>query len=90
MFFFQAVLLAGYCYAHALTCFLSLKFQVGVHLGLVITAIYFLPIYPSDSCKLFAGDGDPTWSVIKVLAQSVGVQFFSFVNNGSSYTSMVA
>ncbi len=76
MFFFQAVLLAGYCYAHALTRFLSLKFQVGVHLGLVITAIYFLPIYPSDSCKLFAGDGDPTWSVIKVLAQSVGVQFF--------------
>ena len=76
MFFFQAVLLAGYCYAHLLTRFLPLKIQVGVHLGFIITAVSFLPIYPSDSCRLFVGDGDPTWSVIKVLAQSVGVQFF--------------
>ncbi|MCK4684823.1 MAG: hypothetical protein KAT44_07685, partial [Pirellulales bacterium] len=76
MFFFQAVLLAGYCYAHLLVRFLPLRFQVGLHLGLVILAISLLPIYPSDSCRLLVAHGDPTWSVIKVLAQSVGVQFF--------------
>ena len=75
VFLFQAVLLAGYCYAHLLVRFLPLRFQVGLHLE-SLTNISLLPIYPSDSCRLLVAHGDPTWSVIKVLAQSVGVQFF--------------
>jgi hypothetical protein len=39
MCFFQAVLLAGYCYAHALNRFLSLERALVAHLGLCLIAL---------------------------------------------------
>ena len=86
MFFFQAVLLAGYCYAHLLVRFLPLRFQVGLHLGLVILAISLLPIYPSDSCRLLVAHGDPTWSVIK--ARSEPALDIAYSQYGDSYDTL--
>ena len=43
MVFFQAALLVGYAYAHALQRIGSLKAQAGVHLALLLVAALFLP-----------------------------------------------
>ena len=44
MVFFQAVLLAGYAYAHALTTHLPGKRSVIVHLAVMVAATLFLPL----------------------------------------------
>lgn len=44
MLFFQAVLLAGYAYAHLLTKKLSVAKQVLIHLLLWVCALFFLPL----------------------------------------------
>src|SRR5919205_2913125 len=44
MVFFQAVLLAGYAYAHALTKFLPGRRSIIVHLVVMSAAIFFLPL----------------------------------------------
>ena len=76
MFFFQFMLLGGYCYAYGLNRFLPLKSQFGLHLVICIAAVLLLPIYPSESWKTAAVDSEPAWSVIQLLGQSVGIQFF--------------
>lgn len=76
MFFFQLMLLGGYCYAYGLNRFLPLKSQFGLHLVICIAAVLLLPIYPSESWKTAAVDSEPAWSVIQLLGQSVGIQFF--------------
>ena len=76
MFFFQLMLLGGYCYAYGLNRFLPLKSQFGLHLVICIVAVLLLPIYPSESWKTAAVDSEPAWSVIQLLGQSVGIQFF--------------
>src|SRR4026207_1154157 len=44
MVFFQAVLLAGYAYAHALTKYLPGKRSIVVHLVVMCAATLFLPL----------------------------------------------
>ena len=76
MFFFQTVLLLGYCYAFLITKFLSTTMQVVTHVTLVTFAILLLPIYPSETWANTAIDAHPAWNVLLILSQSVGVQFF--------------
>ena len=76
MFFFQVVLLAGYCYAHFLNRFFSLVVQACIHVMVIGIAVLLLPIYPSDSLKTISLDINPTWNVLEVLSRTVGVQFF--------------
>ena len=49
MVFFQAVLLAGYAYAHAATKYLGLRRQVLVHCVLLLLPLLVLPIAVADS-----------------------------------------
>ena len=44
MVFFQTALLAGYGYAHLLQRLATMRAQVGVHLGLLVVAAFFLPL----------------------------------------------
>jgi hypothetical protein len=44
MLFFQAVLILGYVYAHFSTKHLSPRAQLGLHLGLLLLALVFLPL----------------------------------------------
>ncbi|MEO1993416.1 MAG: hypothetical protein ABGW78_15880 [Pirellulales bacterium] len=76
MFFFQVMLLAGYCYAHFLNHFFSITVQACVHVTVIGLAVLLLPIYPSDTLKTLGLDINPTWNVIEVLGQTVGIQFF--------------
>ncbi len=46
MLFFQTVLFAGYAYAHLLSRCLSHRWQGGIHLILLMTALWMLPVGP--------------------------------------------
>jgi hypothetical protein len=79
MMFFQGALLAGYAYAHVTSRRLSLRSQVAVHLGLLLVALFTLPI---------AVDADwqprpdlPIASLLAVLAVSLGLPFFALAAN---------
>jgi len=74
MVFFQAALLAGYGYAHALQRVKSLRIQIAVHLALLLLAALFLPLRISD----LLGEPDSTRPIvwlIGTLAVSIGAPF---------------
>jgi SAM-dependent methyltransferase len=78
MVFFQAMLLAGYAYAHATTRWLGVRRQAAVHLFvLVIPLILFLAVGPLVVNKSFIHGGvNPIPGVLMVLLVSVGLPFF--------------
>jgi SAM-dependent methyltransferase/MFS family permease len=76
MLFFQALLLAGYAYAH----FLTKKVHGGrrqalVHTVLLACAVALLPIAPGESWKP-AGDAEPISRILILLAATVGLPYF--------------
>lgn len=74
MVFFQAALLAGYAYAHALQRIRSMKVQMAVHLALLLLAALFLPLRISG----LLGDPDPSAPIawlLTTLAISLGAPF---------------
>ncbi len=75
MVFFQAVLLAGYGYAHLLTTRTSLRTQVVVHVGVLLLALFALPV------AIPAGwvppvDRSPIASLVTTLLLGVGGPLF--------------
>jgi hypothetical protein len=76
MCFFQAALLAGYAYAHALDRFASPRAAVLIHIGLLLLALLALPI------GVAARWGDPPagdayrWQLL-VMATGVGLPFLA-------------
>lgn len=74
MVFFQAALLGGYAYAHALQRIGSIRIQVGVHLALLLAAALFLPLHISG----VMGEPNPAAPIgwlLATLALSVGAPF---------------
>lgn len=74
MVFFQAALLGGYAYAHALQRIGSIRVQVGVHLALLLAAALFLPLHVSGAL----GEPNPSAPIgwlLATLALSVGAPF---------------
>ncbi|MBI2791833.1 MAG: fused MFS/spermidine synthase [Gammaproteobacteria bacterium] len=43
--FFQIVLLVGYAYAYGLTKYFSTKTQIAIHIILLITSLYYIPVH---------------------------------------------
>ena len=72
--FFQAVLLLGYLYAHALTTRVPQRWQWPVHVGVLIVAGTMLPL-PIEIGE--PGGADPRWWVLRTLAGTVGLPFFA-------------
>lgn len=80
MVFFQAVLLAGYCYAHVLNRLASPRFAPLIHLCLLGAAVLALPFgLPAGSDEPPAGDA--YFWLIGVLAAGVGLPFFAVSAN---------
>ena len=75
MVFFQTLLFAGYAYAHFSEKYLRPRWQAALHLALLAAAVCMLPIAPDESWKLTA-DSAPTWSILCLLAASVGLPYF--------------
>jgi SAM-dependent methyltransferase/MFS family permease len=75
MLFFQALLLAGYAYAHVLVRFSSKKAEVSIHTVLLVAALATLPIAPSDAWKP-QGSEEPVSRILLLLGASVGLPYF--------------
>ncbi len=71
MLFFQVVLLAGYCGAHALARYFSLRWQVILQATLAIAALGVLPLQPADLTAP-ADPHAPMRSLLSSLLVSVG------------------
>jgi SAM-dependent methyltransferase len=74
MLFFQALLLAGYAYAHAVEAKLQPRAQAVLHSALLVAALALLPIAPDESWKP-AGTEEPISRILLVLAATVGLPY---------------
>ncbi len=77
MVFFQALLLAGYAYAHAATRMLGARKQAGLHLLVLALpfALMTLPIAVPETVSPPTGD-NPAWWLLGRLMVWVGLPFF--------------
>jgi hypothetical protein len=75
LFFFQATLLLGYSYAHALARRLDTKWQIGVHLTVLAGVSFVLPL--SFSGEALPTDEVPVLWLLKRLAVTAGPPFFA-------------
>ena len=77
MVFFQAMLLAGYSYAHATTTRLGVRQQTILQAVLVSLPLFVLPFgIPSDAVRSLSPEANPTWWLLGLLVSVVGLPFF--------------
>src|SRR5688500_3334391 len=81
MLFFQALLLAGYAYAHFLARLSSKRSEAIIHTVLLVAAVATLPIAPSEAWKP-AGTDEPVSRILLLLGASVGLPYFLLAANG--------
>jgi len=74
LLFFQAVLLAGYLYAHVAMRRLAPGTQVWVHIGLLAVSLLALPVIPNAGWKPM-GNEDPSWRILGLLAVTLGLPY---------------
>jgi spermidine synthase len=75
MVFFQAMLLAGYLYAHATTSWLGPRKQAVLHLVLLAVPFLVLPIAVNKALAP-EGEANPVIGVLVLLVVTVGLPFF--------------
>jgi hypothetical protein len=80
MLFFQALLLLGYAYAHALVR-LAPRRQAWLHLLLLAAALALLPVTPAESWKEGAA-ASPTARILSLLTISVGAPYLALSATG--------
>jgi MFS family permease/SAM-dependent methyltransferase len=80
MLFFQALLLAGYAYAHLLTRYSRRRFEPLIHTALLIVALATLPIAPNEAWKPHGTEEPVTW-ILLLLGASVGLPYFLLAAN---------
>ena len=78
--FFQAVLVAGYGYAHLLERYFALKFALLFHLALMAVVLVALPIRPPAPLPGTPPDGAYLW-LLSILGLGVGLPFFTVSAN---------
>ena len=74
MLFFQSVLIGGYLYAHIMTRYLPVRWQMGIHLALWAIALWFLPLALPDP-KTIDGIASPAVQTLILYALGVGLPF---------------
>ena len=72
LLFFQALLLAGYAYAHWLTSRPGPRRQALVHIALLTASLAFLPIGPHADFWKPASSADPSARILLLLAATAG------------------
>jgi hypothetical protein len=84
LLFFQMGLLGGYAYAHALVswCRKHPPLQYGIHLGLLVLALFLLPITPDDSLKPTGDEASPVKGIILLLSTTVGFPYLLLSASG--------
>lgn len=79
--FFQVLLLAGYAYSDWTTRKLAPRRQVALHIVLLAASLAALPIIPDAGWKP-AGDEDPAWRILGLLAATIGLPYFLLSTTG--------
>jgi spermidine synthase len=74
--FYQALLLAGYIYAHVTTRWLGVRWQAMLHLGLLLLVFITLPIHMAKSWTPPVATNPTLWLFLLLLV-SVGLPFFA-------------
>jgi SAM-dependent methyltransferase/MFS family permease len=80
MLFFQALLLAGYAYAHLLERYSRGRFEALIHSALLMVAVATLPIAPNEAWKPL-GTEEPVSLILLLLTASVGLPYFLLAAN---------
>ena len=75
MLFFQVMLLVGYLYSWLATRFLSARMQSVLHGALLVASLATVSLKPRMEWA-HAATGNPVWSILVVLAVSVGLPYF--------------
>src|ERR1700730_8429032 len=78
--FFQAALLAGYAYAHALPRFFPGRRSVVIHLAVMVVAVLALPLSIANDWGRPPPTGEALW-LIGSLAASIGLPFVALAAN---------
>lgn len=86
LLFFQTLLLVGYAYAHLLNTRCRPRTQALVHALVLLAALAFLPIIPSETWKPHGGD-NPTLGILVLLAATVGVPYLALAATGPLFQS---
>jgi hypothetical protein len=73
--FFQAMLLAGYAYAHASAAWLNLRHQLLLHMALVVVPVVVLPLGITEDWVPPTEESPVVWLLLLLLV-SVGLPFF--------------
>ncbi|HEX8129609.1 MAG TPA: hypothetical protein VF527_10960, partial [Pyrinomonadaceae bacterium] len=82
MLFFQAMLLAGYAYALAVSKWLTLSQQVVVHaLLMLLTALTFPILISDETVRSVPREGNPSLWLLWSLLTTVGLPFFAVSTN---------
>ena len=76
LLFFQTLLLGGYLYAHVTSKWLSPRTQATLHIGLLIVAVFVLPIHVPESWSNPPGTALPIGWLLGLLTVSLGLPFF--------------
>jgi hypothetical protein len=79
--FFQAMLLAGYVYAHAITRLMPGRTSVAVHLAVMGIATFALPLAVAPGWEQPPESGEAFW-LIGLFTASIGLPFFALAGNG--------
>ncbi|HEX8165854.1 MAG TPA: hypothetical protein VF601_08710 [Beijerinckiaceae bacterium] len=79
--FFQALLLAGYGYAHLLARHAPTRIALALHLLVMLAATLSLPIALPDGWTRAPAEGEAFW-LFGLFAVSVGLPFFAAAANG--------
>jgi hypothetical protein len=75
MLFFQAVLLAGYGYAHCSSAWLTPRRQAVVHLAFLSASLLLLPIGPDPTLWKPAAAEQPTGNILVLLLANIGLPY---------------
>ncbi len=81
LLFFQAVLLAGYLYAHVVVRFLRARTQAILHVSLLGLSLLLLHIIPNPAWKP-QGSDNPVLGILGLLALSVGLPYLLLSTTG--------
>jgi len=81
MLFFQAVLLAGYAYAHWLSRRRNARTRSVIHMTLLAISLALLPIIP-DALWKPEGNENPATLILGLLAVTIGLPYFLLSSTG--------
>lgn len=81
MVFFQAMLLAGYGYAHLLTTYAPGRSSILIHLAVMMLACFALPLSIAEGWGKTPTSGEAFW-LLGLFTVSIGLPFFALSANG--------